>query len=207
MAALARTTEQFMLDRIKALSINVTQAAVGSQYGSYASLVHTIVKAAAGIRFRLRMDRGARFRVLLPAWILDHLVADTAATPFDRFQAQAELAAHLDRYLVSVAYFLDDVTGGTSQGFAAEAAGALDEFPDDVQYAIFPEGQFIGVDSGSLELGLVRDSTLNATNDFQIFGERFRNLAMLGPAQGALWITQDICPTGSFPAAATALTC
>ena len=207
MAALARTTETFMLDRIKALSINVTQAAVGSQYGSYASLVHAIVKASAGIRFRLRMDPNARFRVLLPAWILDHLVADTAATPFDRFQAQAQLAAHLNSYRVSVSYYLDNVTGGTSQGFAAEAAGALDEFPDDVQYAIFPEGQFIGVDSGSLELGIVRDSTLNSTNDFQIFGERFRNLAMLGPSQGALWITQDICPTGSFPATATALTC
>lgn len=207
MAALSRTSESFIITRIKNLSINVTQAAVGSQYGSYASLVHAIVKASAGIRFRLRMSPDARFRVLLPSWILDHLVADTAATQFDRFQAQAQLAAHLNTYRVSVSYYLDDVTGGTSQGFAAEAAGALDEFPDDVQYAIFPEGQFIGVDSGGLELGIVRDSDLNSTNDFQIFGERFRNLAMLGPDQGALWVTQDICPTGSFPAAATALTC
>lgn len=207
MAALARTSEGFMLDRIKALSINVTQAAIGAQYGSYASLVHAIVKASAGIRFRLRMSANSKFRVLLPAWILDHLAADTAATQFDRFQGQAELGAHLNQYNVVASYYLDDVVGGTSQGFAAEAAGALDEFPDDVQYAIFPEGQFIGVDSGVLELGIVRDSTLNSTNDFQIFGERFRNLAMLGPSQGALWITQDICPTGSFPAAATALAC
>lgn len=207
MAALARTTEGFMLDRIKALSINVTQAAIGAQYGAFASLVNTIVKAGAGIRYRLRMDRGARLQVLLPAWILDLLVADTAATQFDRFEAQNALGGRLGAYNVSVAFFLDAVTGGTSQAFAAEAAGAVDEFPDDVQYAIHAVGQFIGVDSGSLELGLVRDSTLNSTNDFQIFGERFRNLAMLGPAQGALWITQDICPTGSFPAAATALSC
>lgn len=207
MAALARTSESFMLDRIKALSINVTQAAVGSQYGSFASLVHAIVKAGAGIRYRLRMNRGAQLQVLLPAWILDHLAADTAATQFDRFQAQNAMGAHLGAYNISVAYFLDDVVAGTAQGFAAETAGALDEFPDDVQYAIHAVGQFIGVDSGSLELGLVRDSTLNSTNDFQIFGERFRNLAMLGPAQGALWVTQDICPNGVFPALGTALSC
>ena len=57
MAALSRTTETFMLDRIKTLSINVTQAAIGTQYGSFASLVHAIVKASAGTKFRLRMPR------------------------------------------------------------------------------------------------------------------------------------------------------
>ena len=207
MAGLSRVSEQFMLDRIKALSINVTQAAIGSQYGSFASLVHAIAKASAGIKFRLRMPRTTNFRVLLPSWIPDHLAADNAAHKDDRYLAQAALEQRLSAYRISVAYYLDDVTGGTSQGFAAEAAGALDEFPDDVQYAIYPEGQFLGIDSGSLELGIVRDSTLNSTNDFQVFGERFRNLAMLGPAQGALWVTQDICPTGSSAADATALTC
>jgi len=85
-------------------------------------------------------------------------------------------------------------------------AGPFD-FPNEVEYAVFAEGAFLHIDSGSLELGLVRDSTLNSTNDFQIFGERFRNLAMLGPAQGALWVTQGICPSGELPALGTALSC
>jgi hypothetical protein len=207
MAALSRTSETFMLDRIKALSINVTQAAVGTQYGSFASLVHAIVKASAGIKFRLRMPRTTNFRVLLPSWIPDHLAADNAAYQFDRFLAQDALEGRLSQYRITVGYYLDDVTGGTSQGFAAEAAGALDEFPDDVQYAIFPEGQFLGIDSGTLELGIVRDSTLNSTNDFQVFGERFRNLARLAPAQSAYWVTTDWCPSGQFPPAGTARTC
>ena len=207
MAALSRTTEQFMLDRIKALSVNVTQAAVGTQYGAFASLVHAIAKASAGVKFRLRMPRTSTFRVLLPSWIPDMLAADNAAYAFDRFLAQSELEARLSQYRITVTYYLDDVTGGTSQGFAAEAAGALDEFPDDVQYALYAEGAFLGIDSGVLELGIVRDSVLNATNDFQVFGERFRNLTRIGPAQSALWVTQDICPTGSPAAAATANSC
>jgi hypothetical protein len=69
-----------------------------------------------------------------------------------------------------------------------------------VQYAIFPEGAFIHVDGGTLDLGLVRDSTLNSTNDFQIFGETFENVARIGPAQSALWVTLTTAPTGQFPA-------
>lgn len=204
MAAHARTAEGYLLDRIKALSINVTQAEI---LGAYTDLVHALTKAQAGIRYRLRMERSARFRVLLPQYVPDLLAADTAMTQFDRFQAQAAMAAHLEQYGISVVYYLDDVGSGTAQGFSDEAAGPLDDFPDDIQWAIFPEGQFIHVDSGSLELGLVRDSTLNSTNDFQIFGESFENVAMLGPAQGALWVTQGICPSGEFPALGTALSC
>jgi hypothetical protein len=204
MAAHARTAESYLLDRIKALSINVTQAEILS---AYADFIHAVTKAQAAIRFRLRMERSARFRVLAPQYLPDLLAADTAMTQFDRFQAQNEMAAHLERYGISVTYYLDDIGSGTSQGFAAETASALDDFPDDVQWAIFPEGEFIHVDSGSLELGIVRDSTLNSTNDYQIFGETFENVALLGPDQGALWVTQGICPNGEFPVGVTGLSC
>jgi hypothetical protein len=204
MAAHARSAESYLLDRIKALSINVTQAEV---LGAFGDLVHAVTKAQAGIRFRLRMERSARFRVLMPSYVPDLLAADFAYTQFDRVQAQNEAAALLARYNVSIDWFLDDVAGGTSQGFADEVAGALDDFPDDIQWAIFPEGEFIHIDSGSLELGIVRDSTLNSTNDFQLFGETFENVARLGPAQGALWVTSAICPSGEFPALGTALSC
>lgn len=204
MAALSRTSETFVLDRIKGLSINVTQA---ETLGAYGDLVNALTKAASGIRYRLRMSAGARFNVVLPEWIANLLAADSAYTQFTRYDAQATMIGHLESLGFRVVLYKDDVTGGTSQGFSDEAAGALDDFPDDVQYAIYPEGQFLGIDMGVLELGIVRDSTLNATNDFQVFGERFRNVAMLGPAQGALWVTQGICPSGEFPDLGTALSC
>jgi hypothetical protein len=97
--------------------------------------------------------------------------------------------------------------GSALAAFADEAAGALDDFPVDVQWALFPEGAFIHVDGGTLELGLVRDSTLNSTNDFQFFGESFENVALLAPAQAALWVTSTVCPSGEFPATTTALSC
>jgi len=205
MAAHARAAEGYLLDRIKALAINVTQAEV---LGAFGDLVHAITKAQAGIRYRLRMPQNATFRVLMPYYIPDLLAADFAYTQFDRVQPQAAAAALLSRYNVAVTYYLDPVTGGTAQSFSDETgSSALDDYPDDVQWAIFPEGQFIHVDSGTLELGIVRDSTLNSTNDFQLFGESFENVAMLGPAQGALWVVQGVCPNGEFPVGVTGLSC
>lgn len=209
MAAHARTAETYLLERIKLQSLNVTQGNVGSVMNAFASLVHAVQKATAGIRFRLRMDREARFRVIMPAWIPDLLAADAALVQFDRYQLEAALIAALENQGVSITWHLDSVSGEAAEtDFAAEVDNSsLNEFPNEVEYAVFAEGAFIHVDSGSLELGLVRDSTLNSTNDFQLFGETFENVALLGPAQSALWITQTICPNGVFPALGTALTC
>ena len=213
MAAHARTAESFLLSRIKAESLKVTQGTVGTQMNAFGSLAHAINKMAASIRFNLRMDPDFRFRVLMPSWIGDLLAADDALKQLDTAdRARGALTAKLANYGVSVSYYWDNVyitsDGSTSQGFAAEVDGtAADDFPDDVQYALFPEGAFIHVDSGTLELGLVRDSTLNTTNDFQIFGESFENVARLAPLQATRWITQDICPSGQYPALGTALAC
>lgn len=42
------------------------------------------------------------------------------------------------------------------------------------------DSTFIHLDGGTLDLGVVRDSTLNATNDFQVFGEVFEGSGYLG---------------------------
>lgn len=206
MQALSRTAEGFMLDRIKALSVNTT---VGAEtLGALIYLVDGLEKAKFGIRSRLRMPREARFRALLPAVILDILVLDTISTQFDRFRSEGELVAYLRSLNIEPTFYLDTPSTGASQiADSAQTAAALDPFPDTLQAAVFPEGAFIGIDSGSLELGIVRDSTLNSTNDFQVFGEKFRNVALLGPAQSAYWITFDLCASGQFPPAGTVRTC
>jgi hypothetical protein len=198
MAAHARTAEAYLLDRIKTLSIAVTSS---TTLGAFVDLVDAIVRAQAGIVYRLRANPNMSFRVLLPYWVPHLLVDDTIRTQFaERFASHDRVAQILSQYRITPTYYLDTPSTGTSQGFAAETASALDSFPADVQFAIFPEGAFIHVDGGTLDLGLVRDSTLNSTNDFQIFGETFENVARIGPAQSALWVTLTTAPTGQFPA-------
>ena len=207
MAAHARTADGYLLDRIKALSVNVTNGA--ETLGALIYLVDGIVKASFGIRGRLRMPREARFRVLLPFWVPDMLQLDTVQTPNEgRFSSQSDLVAYLRSFRIEPTFYLDTPSTGTTQlPDSSQTAAALDALPDNVQWAIFPEGAFIHVDSGGLELGIVRDSTLNSTNDYQFFGETFENVALLGPAQGAYWVTSDLCASGQFPPAGTARTC
>ena len=206
MQALARTSEEFMLDRIKALSVNVTNGA--TTLGLTIYLVEAIVRARFGIIGRLRMPRDTRFRVLMPYWVPDVLQLDNISTQFDRFNSKDELVNYLRSVGIDPVFYLDTPTTGTTQlPDSAQTAAAIDSTPANIQWAIYPEGAFLGIDSGSLELGIVRDSTLNSTNDFQVFGEYFRNLARLAPAQAAYWVTTTYCAQGSFPPAGTARTC
>jgi len=204
MAEHARVAEGYLLDRIKTQSINVTTATV---YSTTYDLIYAAARAVAAIRYRLRTGPNFRFRALFPEWIREQVVVDIAANQFDRFVALNKFNEIMRNVGIEASFYLDTPTSGTSQGFSDEAAGALDDFPDEVQWALFPEGAFIHVDGGSLELGLVRDSTLNSTNDFQFFGETFENVALLAPAQAALWVTSTVCPSGEFPSLTTALSC
>ena len=195
-----------MLDRIKALSVNVTNGA--ETLGALIYLVDAIVKARFGIIGRFRMDRNATFRALLPYWVPQMLALDTIQTQFDRFTSEEALVAYLRSYNIATTFYLDTPSTGTTQlPDASQTAAAIDGLPDNVQWAIYPDGAFLGIDSGSLELGIVRDSTLNSTNDFQVFGERFRNLVRIAPAQAAYWVTSDLCASGQFPPAGTVRTC
>jgi hypothetical protein len=210
MAAHARTAEGYLLGRIRAQSVLVTNGA--ETLSALAYLVDGIVKAKFGIQGRLRMDPNARFRVLVPWWLPDFLALDTVQTvDGNRFTSKAELVSYLRSFGIEPTFYLDTADGGTtSQLPDASQAGAptaMDGLPDKVAWAIFPEGAFIHVDMGTLELGLVRDSTLNSTNDHQLFGESFENVARLAPAQAAWWVESDICPVGMLAPAGTARTC
>jgi hypothetical protein len=143
----------------------------------------------------------------MPAWVAEMIQVDIAATQFDRFKSRQEVLNILRLTGVEPSFYLDTPSTGTDQGFADETASALDDFPTVAQWAVFIEGTFLHLDGGVLELGIVRDSTLNTTNDYQVFGETFENVARIGPEQAALWVTSTICPTGEFPDLTTALSC
>ena len=206
MQALSRVSETFMLDRIKALSVAVTNGA--TTLGSLIYVVEAIVEAKFGIMGRFRMPRNSRFRAYLPYWVPDMLALDTINTQFDRYRSEESLVGYLRGLGIDPVFYLDSPSTDTTQlPDATQAAAAIDELPANIQWGIHPDGAFLGIDAGSLELGIVRDSTLNSTNDFQVFGERFRNLVRLAPAQSALWVTTTYCANGNFPPAGTSIDC
>jgi hypothetical protein len=206
MAEQARVAEGYLLDRIKALSINVTAGA--DTLGALIYVVDAVAKSKFGIRSRLRLPNEARFQAFLPRVLLDMLEVDTISTQFDRYRSQAAIEDYLSSVGIDVTWYMDTPSTGTSQiADSAQTAAAVDGFPANIQAAVFPAGTFLHLDMAELNLGIVRDSTLNSTNDFQVFGETFENVARIGPEQAAYWLTLNVCPTGQFPPAGTARTC
>jgi hypothetical protein len=92
----------------------------------------------------------------------------------------------------------ESVAGGVSQVFAAnKEAEAVKPFPAKMVWYCFPEGAIQFLDGGRLDLGVVRDSTLDATNDYETFVEPFESVAFRGFTGGALQLVSSLCADGS----------
>ena len=198
----ARVAESALLDYIGSVSTPVTQAQV---YGATATIVDSILFGAAGMRSRHRMDPNARFRAIFPAWTKDLLAADSIGTQFQRGDVKpGDVEGLLNAYGITVSWHLDTETG-EGQIIGTQSAGVLLDLPATLVYYLFPEGSFLFLDGGTLDLGIVRDSLLNSTNDFQIFAETFESSAFVGVE--SLKVEAAVCPTGSAAGLTTPITC
>lgn len=82
-----------------------------------------------------------------------------------------------------------------SQTFEPVAAGtAIQGFPDKIDSLLYPTGSWAFLDGGSLDLGLVRDHTLNAKNRYRQFQETFEGAAFRGVE--SLRLVMEVQPTG-----------
>lgn len=188
----AQTTETALLDAIATGSTAVTMSA--APLGAYGTLVEAFIRAAAAFRSRFRLNRDVVLRALLPEWVIDLMIADAERSQFYRGSLDAAgVIAAFRRANVAVGFYLDQETG-TSQVFGAQNAGLLLPWPSHVTWFLFTEGTWLYLDGGQLDLGIVRDSTLNSTNDYQMFSEEFHNVAQVG--HQSLKVTTPICATG-----------
>lgn len=194
----ARFAETRLLTRIGALSTQVTAA---SELGAARDIFVQIEQAAAAYRSRYRLDPNSPLRVIFPEWFKNALRADlTKQLPGDGRDGTFNLGeAEINKWFttrnINVSWHLD---GETGQIFGAQADGALLKFPQNVIWYLFSEGTFLFLDGGTLDLGLVRDSTLNGTNDYKVFIETFEGVAKVGVE--SLRVTSALAIKGSSSA-------
>ena len=191
----AREAEGNILTNIGAASTAVTSTSV---VGLGRDFLVQIGRAAAAYRSRHRLEADAPLRAILPAWLKDAMAADlTLSAPGDStLNAYAEIDAYIASRGINACYALD-VAGGTA-AFSAQSSGAMNEFPDTFIWYLFAEGTFLFVDGGTLDLGIIRDSTLVGTNDYKMFIETFENVAKVGVE--SLKITSTINVNGTASA-------
>ena len=169
----AREADQYLASKLTAGSTAVTST---SLIGFGRDYLVQVGRAASAYRSRNRLDSTAPLRVIAPSWIKDAMVADlTLAMPGD---ATLSAGSEIDGYLAARGVnmtFSPDLTVFGSQG-----AAAMLEFPDSFTWYMFAEGTFLFLDGGTLDLGIIRDSTLVGTNDYKMFVETFEGIAKVG---------------------------
>ena len=173
----AREAEGNLMAKIGAASTAVTSTSV---IGMGRDFLVQLGRAAAAYRSRHRLDADAPLRAIIPAWVKDAMAADlTIAMPGDStLNAYAEIDAYIASRGIITTYALD--TAGGASYFSAQSSGAMNEFPDTFVWYLFSEGSFLFLDGGTLDLGVIRDSTLVGTNDYKMFVETFENVALVG---------------------------
>ena len=68
-------------------------------------------------------------------------------------------------------------------------------FPATIEWDIFAEGTWLVLDGGTLDLGVIRDSSHVANNTYCEFSESFYNLAHVGGE--SVHVTSALKPTGA----------
>jgi hypothetical protein len=193
--ATARMAELTLLNIIDTGSTAVTYAGPVSATRDFLTMLDEAISAYE-TRYRLG---DATLRMIAPDWVTDMFRADlTREIAHDRdgqnnlATTDAQLNSLISARNVNPTWALEDLAN--SMG-GAQAAGALNKFPASFVVYLFAEGTWQYLDGGRIDVGVVRDSTLNSTNDYQIWREDFEGLAKRGTE--SLKITVTTKPTGA----------
>lgn len=207
MVAWARFAENQLLSRIFAGS--KVLKGLGAKLSAIADLLATYDRVISYYRYRHRLNDSVSLRTIMPQWVIDMLRTDlarrmTMGSPAELFAiAQSQIEAFFNTRNVNVTWHLDGLAGSTVNGVVIPdqryadtvAGGTVPDWPTSVDSVLFVEGDWLFLDGGTLDLGLVRDSALNARNRYQTFIETFEGVAFDG--KESLRLVMPLEPLGS----------
>jgi hypothetical protein len=212
--AFAAAVEKERLRQMRSFAKHQTFSAVS---GATRDILSTLDMVNAYFRSRYRLSANVQLKVVLMRYVREVIRIDLAkaAFPFEGDLPGTSLGIsdmQIDSWFtarsMSPVWALDDDLG--DQSFAAASAGTQGSpatFPVfplgasstaghiKIRALVYPEGTYQRLDGGQLDLGVVRDSALNAVNKYQIFSEVFEAIAPRGFE--ALDLRLDVFPSGA----------
>lgn len=202
MAQHAHVVNEALIDAI--IASNDTQAyAVGAaeEGSAWASFTRQVTFHTFLYRDKYRTSQDLILDVVISYRALGALIADTAAHDSTRVD-EATFAV-----LGKLAQF-GNVVGARFQfvyDYQPMVETPGDFGSEDYEFLVFPAGEVLHMTAATLDLGVVRDSTRNAQNEFDTWTETFDGIATAG--YEIMRITgMDLCPNGETGARVT-ITC
>jgi hypothetical protein len=172
-------------------------AFAGEKSDAAGDLLSAIGLQAADMRSQYRAARTRSVDVLLPDWTVEACRASLA------MRQGVDLLNVSDAMIVG--WF---ASRGVRVQFLSDyqplySASPKTDWPATLKFAMYFTGAYLEADGGEIDLGVVRDSVLNSTNDFTAaWSEQFFAVARIGPL--AREVTVDLTVdgvTGCCPAA------
>ena len=224
-ATAARVAEENLLNLIEAASLKKLETA--AHLGLSRDLLAAVDYARAAYKAIHRTSVTQAFTAIFPDWVKDLIRTDIAREQahsnnhdFNSWEISDEqIDAIFAQRHVNVIWHLDGQKEPVSTNFKTQYWGTpaeskkLDELLPKIgggakellAWYFFPEGAIQYLDAGRLDLGVVRDSTLDATNDYEVFFEVFESIANRGVSKGVWQILSGVAATGGSAATVTAV--
>ena len=211
MGATAQTADRNLLSLIAGLAVaDVQMPAVN--IGASRQFFAGLYRLAANYRNIHRLPDSQVLTAILPRWFKDVIRSDRA-------QELAHDSQGVDPFMISddwiesvfavakirPVWSLDGlpVDGEVypAQDFVAFTASAVaPSYPVSVVMHLFVEGSVGFLDGGRLDLGIVRDTITNATNDATMFSETFEGVFNRGWTTNVLQVVIPVCASGTSAA-------
>jgi hypothetical protein len=205
---------------------NASNQVLASQYlGATRDILAAVDVIAPQYRYSHRYPKGIGLTAVFPEWAGDLIRADMARElAHDNAGSQNSLAitdAQIEDWFsargIDVVWTIDNLESGTygtgghsipNQYWPKFTAGAKPQWPGQTSdgsvvcaWLLFVTGTFQFLDGGRLDLGVVRDSVLDATNDYETFVETFEGIAFRG--NEVYQVQSTVLPTGASAATQT----
>lgn len=164
---------------IEATATAATPAASMTVSDAAGDLLGVIGLAIADLRSRFRLGRRRAIEVALPEWASDMLNPNVAMRAGDADLLDVSDARVAGWFVARGArvQLLSDYTP------LSDGVTPATEWPSQVPFMVWVSGSYTEITGGRIDLGVVRDSTLNATNDYTAaWAETFYQVVQRGPA-------------------------
>lgn len=160
-------------------------------FGAASNVLASVLLSAADYRETNGLCCDERLDAVFPCWVKDLFRADIARQQgtlnLGSLPSDSEVMAWLSGVGLNVQFinYWQTITGDPAT-----------VWPSTLQYLIGYPGSYVRFDGGRLDLGVIRDSVLNATNDYTaVWFEEFYCVGRRGPQ--ARLVTVDVCPLGT----------
>lgn len=150
--------------------------------GPATRLLNAIALAAMDYRAKFAMGTRAVLEVVVPYWIKEVIRADLTLRPLTDLSALAVVDAQIDAFFsaraVRVQWVNDYQVRGANQ---PGSSSNLTAWPATVNFLVYAAGTFLHGTGLQLDLGVIRDSVLNAENDYTaVWAEECHLIAQVG---------------------------